>query len=141
MAQQQITLTLPDDMYRRFQQHAASRKHSIEEEVLLLVTSALAADEAEDEIPADIQAAVAALSQLDDAALWQVAHTTKLTPAQAEEIETLLFKQQRVGLSPSEKARLEGLRHEHDKALLVRAQAIGLLQDRGQDVRPFFDQP
>ncbi len=137
MAEQTVTLTIPDDLYRRFQQHAAFKRHSIEEELLSLATAALV----EDEIPADMLEAVAALVQLDDATLRQVAHNSALTPEQEQEIETLLFKQQREGLSPTEKARLEDLRYEHDKTLLVRAHAIGLLQDRGQDVRPFFEQP
>ena len=126
MAEQTITLTIPDDLYRRFEQHAAFKQHSIEEDLLSLATTALA----EDEIPADLLEALAALAQLDEASLRQVARTSTLTPELGEKIETLLFKQQREGLSPAERAQLESLRHEHDKALLVRAHAIGLLQDR-----------
>jgi plasmid stability protein len=137
MAEQTITLTLPDDLYRRFQEHAALKQRSLEEEVLSLATSALA----EDQLPRDIQQAIADLTQLDDASLWQTARTSHLTQEQSEAIEELLFKQQREGLAAEEKAQLEQLRHEHDKALLVRARAIGLLQDRGQDVKPLFEQP
>ena len=137
MAEQTITLTLPDDLYRRFQEHAALKQHSLEEEVLSLATSALA----EDQLPGDMQQAVADLGKLDEAALWKTARNSHLTQEQWETLEELLFKQQREGLTAGEKAQLEQLRHEHDKALLVRARAIGLLQDRGQDVRPLFEQP
>ena len=137
MAEQTITLTLPDDLYRRFQEHAALKQRSLEEEVLSLATSALA----EDQLPGEMQQAVADLAQLDEAALWQAARNSHLTQEQSETIEELLFKQQREGLTVEEKAQLEQLRHQHDKALLVRARAIGLLQDRGQDVKPLFEQP
>ena len=137
MAEQTITLTLPDDLYRRFQEHAALKQRSLEEEVLSLATSALA----EDQLPRDIQQAIADLAQQDEVALWKTARNSHLTQEQSETIEELLFKQQREGLTIDEKAQLEQLRHEHDKALLVRARAIGLLQDRGQDVKPLFEQP
>lgn len=137
MAEQTITLTLPDDLYRRFQEHAALKQRSLEEEVLSLATSALA----EDQLPGEMQQAVADLAQLDETTLWRIARTSHLTQEQSEAIEELLFKQQREGLTLEEKGQLEQLRHEHDKALLVRARAIGLLQDRGQDVKPLFEQP
>jgi plasmid stability protein len=137
MAEQMITLILPDDLYRRFQEHAALKQRSLEEEVLSLATSALA----EDQIPRDIQQSVDDLAHLDEAALWKTARNSHLTQEQSEAIEELLFKQQREGLTVEEKAQLEQLRHEHDKALLVRARAIGLLQDRGQDVKQLFEQP
>jgi plasmid stability protein len=75
MAEQTVTLTIPDDLYRRFQQHAAFKRHSIEEELLSLATAALV----EDEIPADMLEAVAALVQLDDATLREVAHNSAMT--------------------------------------------------------------
>jgi hypothetical protein len=137
MAEQTITLTLPDDLYRRFQEHATLKQRSLEEEVLALATSALA----EDQLSRDIQQAIDDLTHLDEAALWKIARNSHLTQEQSEAIEELLFKQQREELTVEEKVQLEQLRHEHDKALLVRARAIGLLQDRGQDVKPLFEQP
>jgi len=105
MAEQTITLTLPDDLYRRFQEHAALKQRSLEEEVLSLATSALA----EDQLPRDIQQAIADLTQLDGASLWQTARTSHLTQEQSEAIEELLFKQQREGLTVEEKVQLEQL--------------------------------
>jgi uncharacterized protein YnzC (UPF0291/DUF896 family) len=137
MAEQTITLTLPDDLYQRFQEHAVLKQRSLEEEILSLATSALA----EDQLPRDIQQTVADLAQMNEVALWETARNSHLTQEQSEVIEELLFKQQREGLTVEEKVQLEQLRHEHDKALLVRARAIGLLQDRGQDVKPLFEQP
>ena len=90
MAEQTITLTLPDDLYRRFQEHAALKQRSLEEEVLSLATSALA----EDQLPGEMQQAVADLAHLDHAVLWQTARTSHLTQEQSEAIEERLFKQQ-----------------------------------------------
>jgi len=142
MAQQQITLTLPDDEYRRFQQHAAARHHSVEEELRDLVASALATDEAEDAIPADIQAAVDALPQLDDAALWQVARSSTLTPRQSSELERLHFKRQRGEmLTPREQRHHDTLMHGYHRALLLRSHAVRLLHERGHDVNVLLEEP
>jgi|SRR5579862_740286 len=136
MADQTITLTVPDALYRRFKQHAVLKQQSVEEDLLSLATNALV----EDELPPDMQQAITALTSLDTATLWQEARR-QLTTEQAQELEELLSKQQREGLTSAEKTQLEQLRHEHDTILLVRATAIGLLHDRGEDVRPLFADP
>jgi len=136
MSDQTITLTLPDDLYQRFQQHAALKQRGVAQDLLSLATNALV----QDDLPVESQQEVTALGQLDTPALWQMARR-QLTSDKAATLETLLFKQQRTGLTKSEKTRLEQLRHEHDAILLVRASAIGLLHDRGEDVRPLFADP
>ncbi len=138
MADQTLTLHISDDFYQRLKQRAEFRKRSIEEELLTLATTAMT----EDEIPADILEAVAALAQLDDEALWQTARTSKLAPAQLQEIEELHFKRQRgEALTPEEQGRLADLLHQYDKALLVRAHAVGRLKERGHDVDVLLEQP
>jgi len=138
MADQTLTLHVSDDFYHRLKQRARFRRHSVEEELLTLATTAMV----EDEIPADILEAVAALGQLDDTALWQVARSSKLAPEQSQEIEELNFKRQRgEALTSQEQRRLTDLLHQYDKALLVRAHAVEQLQERGQDVNVLLDQP
>lgn len=137
MAHQTLTLNIPDDLYERIKQRSAITRRSVEEELLILAGTALI----EEEIPADIQEAVEALSQLNDEALWQTARSSKLTPEQSEEIEDLHFKRQRKGLTATEKDRLADLMHQYDKALLVRAHAVGLLHDRGHDVSVLLEEP
>ena len=136
MADQTITLTLPDDLYKQLQMHAVLKQRSVAEEVLALAMEALE----QDDLPAEWRQEVAALAQLDSPALWQMAHR-QLTSDKAATLETLLFKQQRTGLTRTEKTRLEQLRHEHDTLLLARASAIGLLHDRGEDVQPLVVDP
>lgn len=84
MADQTITLTLPDDLYQRFQQHALLKQHSVEEDLLSLATNALT----EDELPYDLRQQVAALGSLDNASLREVAQR-KLTHEQEEALEEL----------------------------------------------------
>ncbi len=134
MGQQAVVVLLPDDVYRRVKSRAEHAHHSVEEELLTLATAAL-----EDEpIPLDIQEAVASLPVLEDAALWQAAHS-RLTQAESDEVETLHFKQQREGLTAAEAQRLAGLMHQYEKALLIRSHALLLLKQRGQDITPLLD--
>lgn len=132
MADQTITLTvtLPDDLYQLFQQHAALKQRSVAQDLVALAMDALV----QDELPVEVNQEVAALAHLDTPALWQTARR-QLTAEQSATLENLLFKQQRAGLTRTEKMRLEQLRYEHDTILVVRASAIGLLHDRGEDVQ------
>ena len=136
MADQTITLTLPDDLYQRFQQHALLKQHSVAEDVLSLATNALA----EDELPSDLRQQVAALSSLDNTSLRTVAQR-RLTHEQEETVEELLFKQQREGLSSAERAELEQLRHAHDALMLMRATSLELLHDRGENIQSLLADP
>jgi hypothetical protein len=138
MADQTLTLHIPGDFYQRLKQRAEFRRRSVEEELLTLATTAMV----EDEIPADILEAVAALVGLNDDSLWETARNSKLAPAQSQEIEELNFKRQRgEGLTPEEQQRLADLLHQYDKALLVRAHAVEQLKERGRDVDILLDQP
>lgn len=136
MAHQTLTLHIPDDLYQRLKQRADFSRRSVEDELLKLATTALV----EDDIPADILEAVAALAHFTDDALWQTARTSKLSPKQSREIERLHFKQQREGLSLAEQERLARLMHQYRKALLVRAHAVGLLKERGHNVNVLLDE-
>lgn len=134
MTQQTVTVTLPDDFYQRVKARAEREQRSIQDELLLLAEAAL-----DDEpIPLDIQEAVASLSVLDDASLWQAARS-RLSPAESDEVEALHFKRQREGLTDIEKQQLAGLMHQYDKALLIRSHALLLLKQRGHDITPLLE--
>lgn len=135
MAEQSVTVTLPDDFYQRVKARAESARHSIGDELVALAESAL-----EDEpIPLDIREAVASLPALDDAALWQVAETSHLSRAESHEVERMHFKRGRgEKLTDTEQQRLAYLLHQSDKSLLVRAHALALLKQRGHDIMPLL---
>jgi len=80
------------------------------------------------------------LSKLDDASLWQMAQR-HLTTEQEETVEELLFKLQREGLTSDERAQLDQIRLEHDMIFMTRATAIGLLHERGTDIRALIRDP
>ena len=77
--------------------------------------------------------AVRELRELDDEALWRVARD-HLPREAARELEALNHKQQREGLSPSEEEKAARLAEAYERFLLLRAEAAGLLQERGHDI-------
>lgn len=133
MANHTLTLNIPDTLYSRLQARAEQTHRTVEAEVL----EAVATSVADEELPADVAEAVAALAVADDATLWQAARS-RLSQDVSDEIEELHLKQQRVGLTEAEKHRLAGLMRQYDRVLSVRAEAVGLLKERGHDVSGLF---
>ena len=67
---------------------------------------------------------------LSDVALWQAARAS-MTEDQRMRLETLHDKQQREGLTPTEQDEEQALLKLYRETLLVRAQAVSLLKQRG----------
>lgn len=86
-----------------------------------------------DELPADLAEAILPLSLLDDGSLWRAART-RLSAESAEQLESLHLKRQREGLTEAETQTLSGLVRQYERTMLVRAQAVALLKQRGHDV-------
>jgi hypothetical protein len=78
-------------------------------------------------------AALALLVLLDDEALWHAARTSLPTDLVAE-LEALHLQQQREGLSDRDAAREVTLLRQYERTMLVRAEAVRLVHERGQDV-------
>ena len=130
MTTQDITISVPDLLYRKLKARAEQTQRSVEAEAL----DALVALVPEvDELPADVEASLAQLALLDDAALWGAARTTFPTEA-ARHLEDLHLKRQREGLTDSETETAAALLHQYERAMLVRAQAAALLKQRGHDL-------
>ena len=119
MSLQQITISLPEKIYRQIQQHSQQMQRSVADEVAAVVTASL---------PEQAQ-----LSPFMDDELWQAARNT--VPAdKAARMQELVEKQQLEGLTEAEKAEAELLSHFFNRVMLVRAKAAALLQERGYDV-------
>jgi hypothetical protein len=73
------------------------------------------------------------LSLLNDEELWRAARN-RLSEDSRSQLEALNFKQQREKLTAAEKETLERLIDEYDQAVLLRAEAMLLLKQRGHDV-------
>jgi hypothetical protein len=76
---------------------------------------------------------LAQMAYLNDAALWKAARAT-LSQEQRERLQALHDKQQRARLTSSELLEEQALTKLYRETLLVRAQAVALLQHRGYDV-------
>lgn len=124
-----VALDLPSTLYFRVEQRAARTQRSVEE-LLDVLTSALPASE---DLPADLAAALAPLALLDDTALWRAAQS-HLPADAASRLEALHFKRQSAGLSDTEATEVARLVRQYERAMLVRARAVALLKQRGQDV-------
>lgn len=130
MSVQPITINLPTILYSRLRRRAEQSRHTVEAELLEVVTTAVPVA---DDLPADLSEAISPLSLLNDAALWRAARS-RLASETAAQLEVLHLKRQRDGLTATEEQILAGLVRQYERVMLVRAQAAALLKQRGQDV-------
>ena len=130
MAAHAVTLQLPAPLYDLFQSRAERAHRSLEEELLDAVATA-ATDE--EELSHEMTKAIEDLKLLNDEELWRAARN-RLSDEARSQLEALNFKQQREKLTSAEKERLERLVQEYDEAMLLRAETLLLLKERGHDV-------
>lgn len=129
MAARAVTLELPAPLYDHFSSRAELAHRSLEAELLDAVAT-VAADE---EISDEVAKALADLQLLNDEELWRTARN-RLSDEVRSRHEALNLKQQREKLTPAEREELEGLVHQYDWTVLLRAEAARLLKRRGHDV-------
>lgn len=130
MAMQTLTINLPDERYEQLRERARSSQRSIQEALTALLVDALPV---EHELPSALDAAIAPLALLSDEALWYAART-HLSADLVTDLEDLHLQQQREGLSEYDAAREARLLRQYERTMLVRAEAVCLLHERGQDV-------
>ncbi len=130
MASQQITLELPDSLYRTVTKLAKVTQRPVGE---ILQESLAHTLPPLDDIPADEADVLARMSTLDDAALWQVSKST-LPEHQQEELQTLLDHQNAGELTHDATARLQDLMAEYGRLLVRQSHAWLLLARRGYQV-------
>jgi hypothetical protein len=110
---------------------AAERSRRPVDEVLAEAVAAVAP--VMDAHPGSLRSALAHLTYLNDAALWQAARTTR--PAeQRERLAILHNRQQREPLTAAERREEQALLALYRQTLLVRGQAAVLLRQRGYDI-------
>ena len=130
MSGQTIVLHLPDDLYRNLKARAEQTQRTIEAELLDRVASTAPAY---DHLSTELESTLESMRLLDDASLWQAAQSRFPSP-EAEALEAVHLKRQRVGLSDAEQQQAELLVRQYERAMLVRAEAVALLAERGHDV-------
>jgi|GEM_PF-5570307 len=125
-----MTVRVPSETYDPFRRQAERAQRSVEEAVLQAMQEALTT---ETSTAAARQVVLAALETLETLTLWQLIKRG----AETEEVLVLTAlneKRQRDGLSAAEEAAAQALIGQHDRAVLLRAKALAVLRQRGEDV-------
>lgn len=130
MANQSLTLNLPDTLYERLKRLAENDHRSVEEEAMKRLAASIPEDET---LPADLVDLLDSMQGLDDETLWQAARNDLARRATAE-MSRLQARRKRKGLSVAEQQRLAHLLRQYDRGILIRAEAAALLKQRGHDV-------
>ncbi|MBW3540068.1 MAG: hypothetical protein KY476_07355 [Planctomycetes bacterium] len=130
MPAQSVTLTLPEPLYQRLRERAEQAHRSLEEETLEALATAIPVDGA---LPPELSKLMESLNSLDDSAVWDAARR-RLPADIGHELESLHLKGQSEGLNEAECAELARLVGLYEQQMLVRAQAVVLLKQRGHDV-------
>jgi hypothetical protein len=122
-----VTVQIPQPLYQRLERAAARLQKPIDD---LVVETLQATLPSADEIPASIQAEIAAMNSLDEAKLRDIAESEMALQDQ-QALDYLLDLQSMQPLSADEAARLEALRTDYGRILLCKARAFALLAERG----------
>ena len=133
MTVQNVTVSLPEDVYLRLEQVARGTKQSLAD-VLLYAVKAGSPPSWED-VPAEFQADLAALDRLNDEALWQIARSQQ-SEGNMVRYQALLDKNANESMTESERLELTQLRVEADRFMLRKAHAAALLRWRGHQLPP-----
>lgn len=137
MAEQALTLYIPDHLYQQLKQRAEGTHRPIEAEALDL----LAANAAEEEgVSAELQDLHETMSHLSDEELWAAARNP-LAQQATEELRRLRAKRRRSGLSLAEWQHRDDLLRQYDRGILIRSHAAVLLKERGHDIDVLLEQP
>ena len=130
MTTQPITITLPSPFYQQLQNRATQKRHTLEQELLDVVTQAMPTVALQ---PQSLDELLESLELFDDDELWQAARS-HLADEAAERMAELNWRRQRSRLTELETQELLRLGDQYERAMLVRAHAAALLKQRGYDV-------
>jgi hypothetical protein len=137
MASPPLIVQLPDLLYDSLRARAEQSKRTVQEELVHLVSMVVPFQPA---LPADLQHELDQLGSLSDDRLWEAAKS-RVADASIDRLDELSDERRNRPLTTMEQAEQTQLLQECDRVMLVRAQAAQLLQQRGHDVSPLFQQP
>lgn len=130
MTVQTVTLNMPGALYDRVKRRSEQAHRSVEMELLEAVAMAVPAA---DELPPELAETISSLAHLDDETLQRAARS-HFSAKKVAELEALHLKRQDEGLTEDEAQRAAELTRQYERAMLIRAQAMGLLMQRGYDI-------
>lgn len=135
MALQNVTVKLPQALYRRLERVAAVTHQSLDAVLLQTIRGNL--PPLLEDVPAEESDELRALLNLRDDDLWAVARSS-VDPKQWRRHQRLLRKNGAGALSAPEQGELERLRAETDRQVLRKSFALALLKWRGHAL-PFAE--
>jgi plasmid stability protein len=127
-----MTVHVPHALYTRLEERARQTRRSVEEELIEALAEAVSLTD--EPMPTDVASVLSSLETMPDDALWQVALDSHLSPTAVAHFEELNNKRQREGLTEEERYIAETLLRQYERALLVRAEAMARLKERGRDI-------
>lgn len=125
MSVQTITLSLPNDIYRRFQHVAKAVQRPLEDIVFQTIQGNL--PPSVEDLPLEWQAELASLQRCSSQALSAI-FKEPLSSKQWERHQDLLYQNQTSELSETERQELADLRRETDRLVFRRSYALALLK-------------
>jgi len=128
---------VPHPLYSRLEERAQQTQRSVEEELVEALAEAVLRADAP--LPVEAEALIDSLDARSDDALWQLARASRLSPAAAAHLEELNLKRRREGLTGDEQQIAEALVHQFERAVLVRAEAMARLKERGEDIAALLE--
>ena len=129
-----MSITLPDDLYKRLQRQAAAEDRSVDELIESTLIRQLPADvSVEEDLPLLLKEELQAMAYLSNTALWAIARSTP-DDEQEQEFEALHDAAEERDLTVNELKRRDELLREYGEQMLRRAHAAVLLQSRGFDM-------
>ncbi len=127
MSQRQVTLDVPEEFFNSAERIAHQSNRSVQE--VLVETIGLLLGDVSSKIDPD------ELSMFTDDQLWLIAHR----PFPAEKVERLEQLNAETELSAVEQKELSEIIQLNDRMILFRTIALKLLQERGHDIRRYFN--
>ncbi len=125
-----VTVNLPDSLVREIETTARQQQRSISAVVRELVLQGWPALPS---LPDEVEAELAAFSNLSDDVLWMLARST-LTEAEQEKLAGLNHLVKQRSLTEEEGANRDALLDAYNRAMVRRAQAVLLLNAHGHDL-------
>jgi len=132
MAEQTITVKLPESAVRKLQRAAELTHRSVDE---ILANAIHAVLTAPPDLPPDLADELAAMRLLSDEALWAAVQPS-LSPAEEARLKQLNRIAGERPLTQAEAAEQAALLEAYHRSLLRRAQALAILAQRGHPVSP-----
>ncbi|MEX2176892.1 MAG: hypothetical protein WD872_21170 [Pirellulaceae bacterium] len=137
MGMRVLTIQIPEGLFEVLQQRASESHRSVEQELLDTLGKTLAGDEQAKERLENVLSGMRGFS--DNQLLDAAGHV--LSQASCERSQWLGDKQREQGLTAAERIELESLLTQYEWQMLLRSQALALLQQRGHDISAWFAPP